>query len=45
MECVCCGSAAVTEPAGAHGLGLPPVPCRECGKQFDTRGAGLLNRT
>jgi transposase-like protein len=45
MECVCCGSAAVTERPERTGQGYHRFRCRECGKQFDERGAGLLNRT
>ena len=31
--------------AGAHGPRLSPVPLPECGKQFNERSAGVLNRT
>src|SRR3954454_18307462 len=44
MECVCCGSAAVTERPGRTGPGYRPVRCRDCGRQFSERSAGLLNR-
>jgi hypothetical protein len=30
--------------AGAHGPGLPPIRCRDCGKQSNGRSAGLPNR-
>ncbi|MBV8937518.1 MAG: IS6 family transposase [Alphaproteobacteria bacterium] len=29
----------------AHGSGIPRVRCRDCGKQFNERSAGRLNRT
>ena len=33
------------EAARAHGPGLPQVRCRTCGKQFNERSGGVLNRT
>ena len=31
--------------AGAHGSGYRRFRCRECGRQFNERSTGLLNRT
>src|SRR5215211_7034149 len=45
MECVCCGSAAVTERPERTAQGYRRFRCRDCGKQFNERSAGLLNRT
>ena len=45
MECVCCGSAAVTERPERTARGHRRFRCRECGRQFNERSAGLLNRT
>ena len=45
MDCVCCGSAAVTERPECTAQGYRRFRCRECGKQFNERSAGLLNRT
>ncbi|HTE18747.1 MAG TPA: IS6 family transposase [Armatimonadota bacterium] len=42
MECVCCGSAAVTERTAQ---GYRRFRCRDCGRQFNERSGGLLNRT
>src|SRR5918994_157769 len=44
MECVCCGSAAVTERPGRTAQGYRRFRCRDCGRQFNERSAGLLNR-
>jgi hypothetical protein len=42
---VCCGSAALTERLECAAQGYCRFRCRECGKQFNGRSAGLLNRT
>ena len=44
MDCVCCGSAAVTERPERTAQGYRRFRCRDCGKQFNERSAGLLNR-
>jgi len=44
MECICCGSAAVTERPDRTAQGYRRFRCRDCGKQFNERSAGLLNR-
>ena len=45
MECVCCGSAAVTERRDRTAQGYRRFRCRDCGRQFNERSAGVLNRT
>src|SRR5918993_2159830 len=45
MECVCCGSAAVTERPERTARGYRRFRCRDCGRQFNERSAGSLNRT
>ena len=45
MDCVCCGSAAGTERPECTAQGYRRFRCRDCGKQFNERSAGLLNRT
>ena len=45
MDCVCCGSAAVTERPERTAQGYRRFRCRDCGKQFNERTGGLLNRT
>ena len=44
MDCVDCGSAAVTERPECTVQGYRRFRCRDCGKQFNERSAGLLNR-
>src|SRR3712207_3881785 len=44
MECVCCGSAAGTERPEGPARGDRRFRCRDCGRQFNERSAGLLNR-
>src|SRR5215217_7777261 len=44
MECVCCGSATVTERLERAAQGYRRFRCRECGKQSNERSGGLLNR-
>ncbi len=45
MDCVCCGSAAVTERSERTAQGYRRFRCRDCGKQFNERSGGQLNRT
>ena len=45
MDCVCCGSAAVTERPERTAQGYRRFRCRDCGKQFNERSAGVLKRT
>ncbi len=44
MDCVCCGSAAVTERPERTAQGYRRFRCRDCGKQCNERSAGLLDR-
>src|SRR3712207_795490 len=44
MDCVCCGSAAVGEGAERRARGYRRFRCGACGKQFNERSAGVLNR-
>jgi transposase-like protein len=45
MDCIECGSAAVSERPERTGQGYRRFRCRNCGKQFNERSAGVLNRT
>ena len=45
MECVGCGSAAVSERSERTAQGYRRFRCRTCGKQFNERSGGILNRT
>src|ERR1700731_2949513 len=45
MGCVGCGSAAVSERNERTAQGSRRFRCRACGKQFNERSAGVLNRT
>ena len=45
MECIGCGSAAVSERSECTAQGYRRFRCRTCGKQFNERSAGSLNRT
>src|SRR4051812_29698240 len=45
MDCVCCGSASVTERPECTAQGYRRFRCRDCGRQFNERSGGLLNRT
>jgi transposase-like protein len=45
MDCVACGSADVTVRLERTAQGYRRFRCRDCGKQFNERSAGLLNRT
>ena len=44
MNCVCCGSAAVTVRPEVMARGYRRFHCRDCGCQFNERNAGVLNR-
>ncbi|HEX4171385.1 MAG TPA: hypothetical protein VHY82_02785 [Acetobacteraceae bacterium] len=44
MECVGCGSAAVTERPDQTAQGYRRFRCRNCGTQFNERSGGVLNR-
>src|SRR5215211_1628841 len=44
MDCVCCGSAAVTERPERTARGYRRFRCGACGKQSNERSACLLNR-
>src|SRR3954447_6032028 len=43
MDCVCCGSAAVTERSERTAQGYRRFRCRDCGKQFNERSGTVLN--
>ena len=45
MNCVCFGSAAVTERPELTAQGFRRFRCRTCGRQFNERSGGVLNRT
>ena len=45
MQCLTCGSAQVTERPERTAQGYRRFRCRACGKQFNERTGGLLNRT
>jgi putative transposase len=45
MECVGCGSVAVSERSECTAQGYRRFRCRACGKQFNERSGGILNRT
>ena len=45
MDCICCGSAAVTERPDVTAQGYRRFRCRDCGKQFNERSDGVLNRS
>src|ERR1700721_65603 len=45
MECVGCGSAALLGRSECTAQGYRRFRCRACGKQFNERSAGVLNRT
>jgi putative transposase len=45
MECVGCGSGAVSERSERTAQDYRRFRCRTCGKQFNERSAGVLNRT
>ena len=43
MDCVACGSAAVTERPERTTQGYRRFRCRDCGKQYNERSGGVLN--
>jgi putative transposase len=45
MRCMECGSSVVSERSERTVQGYRRFRCRICGKQFNERSAGLLNRT
>ena len=45
MDCIGCGSAAVSERSECTAQCYLQFRCRACGKQFNERSAGSLNRT
>ena len=45
MRCTECDSSEVTERSECTARGYRRFRCRACGKQFNERSAGLLNRT
>ena len=45
MRCIGCGSEAVTERPERTAQGYRRFRCRACGKQFNERTGGRLNRT
>jgi transposase-like protein len=45
MNCTFCGSEAVTERSEITARGYRRFRCRDCGRQFNERSGGLLNRT
>ena len=44
MDCVGCSSGAVTERPALTAQGYRRFRCRDCGKQFNERSDGVLNR-
>jgi putative transposase len=44
MDCVDCGSSAVTERPEVTARGYRRYRCRDCGRQFNERSGGVLNR-
>ena len=45
MECVDCGSASASERRDRTAQGYRRFRCRDCGRQFNERSGGVLNRT
>jgi len=45
VDCICCGSAVVTQRSDVTAQGYRRFRCRDCGKQFNERSGGVLNRT
>ncbi len=45
MNCIGCGATAVTERRELTAQGYRRFRCRTCGKQFNERSTGVLNRT
>jgi putative transposase len=44
MDCIRCGSKAVTERSDRTAHGYRRFRCRDCGKQFNERAGTALNR-
>lgn len=44
MRCVACDAAEVTERPGRSAQGYRRFRCQACGKQFNERSGGILNR-
>jgi putative transposase len=44
MECVACGGTAITERSDRTARGYRRFRCHDCGKQFNERSDGILNR-
>ena len=45
MDCVDCGSAATSERRDRTAQGYRRFRCRDCGREFNERSGGVLNRT
>jgi transposase-like protein len=45
MDCVDCGSVATSERRDRTAQGYRRFRCRDCGRQFNERSGGVLNRT
>jgi hypothetical protein len=45
MQCIGCGSTAVSERTERTAQGYRRFRCHDCGKQFNERSESLLNRT
>jgi hypothetical protein len=45
MDCVGCGSASVTERREVTAQGYRRFRCLDCGRRFNERSSGVLNRT
>jgi hypothetical protein len=45
INCVGCGSSSVTEPWEVTAQGYRRFRCRDCGRPFNERSGGMLNRT
>lgn len=45
MDCIFCGSTAATERPETTARGYRRFRCRNCGRQFNERSGGVLNRT
>lgn len=44
MDCADCGSAATSERRDRSAQGYRRFRCRTCGREFNERSGGLLNR-
>jgi putative transposase len=45
MNCDCCGCSTLTERPEVTACGYGRFRCRDCGRQFNERSGGVLNRT